>query len=209
MSLEQIDLAVQQRVHLRLRIGDPDPFDAVDLGDLAAGEARGRLVARLVARVPEVDRLVAGLPLVALEDEGTGAGRVRDLLLRIGLGDALGHHEGQDCRRSCRAIRSPARSARVNTRRKLLSSTAVSSLTKDSSVWPVGIARAPAPDRGDAVLGLDRRAVVPFEAVAQREGPGELVVRDGPTCRPSAAWSRASRRARRACRRPGSRGARR
>jgi hypothetical protein len=40
------------------------------------------------------------------------------------------------------------------------------------------IARAPALDRGDAVLGRHRLAVVPFEAVAQGEGPGELVGRD-------------------------------
>ena len=39
---------------------------------------------------------------------------------------------------------------------------------------------APALDRGDAVLGRHRLAVVPFQAVAQREGPGELVGRDLP-----------------------------
>ena len=38
-----------------------------------------------------------------------------------------------------------------------------------------GVLGAPALDRGDAVLGRDRLAVVPEEAVAQREGVGELV----------------------------------
>ena len=38
-----------------------------------------------------------------------------------------------------------------------------------------GVAGGPALDRGDAVLGRHRLAVVPFQAVAQGEGVGELV----------------------------------
>ena len=83
-GLDQVDLAVEQRVHLGLRVGDRDPFDPVDLGHLAAGEARGRLAARLVFRVLDVDRLLARLPLVLLEDERAGADGVGDL--RVGIG---------------------------------------------------------------------------------------------------------------------------
>ena len=55
-----------------------------------------RLRPRLVLGVLEIDRLLAGLPFVLLEDEGAGAGVVLDLLVGVGLGDALGHHEGHD-----------------------------------------------------------------------------------------------------------------
>ena len=41
--LDHVDLARDQRVHLLRRIGHVDELDAVDLGDLAAGQARGGL----------------------------------------------------------------------------------------------------------------------------------------------------------------------
>ena len=62
--LDHVDLALHQRVHRRLLVGDRDPFDPVELGDLAAGQARGRLGARLVLGILDVDRLVARLPFV-------------------------------------------------------------------------------------------------------------------------------------------------
>ena len=61
--LDHVDLAGDQRVHLLLRVGHVDDLDPVDLGDLAAGQARGRLGARLVLRVLDVDVLLAGLGL--------------------------------------------------------------------------------------------------------------------------------------------------
>ena len=54
--LDHVDLAVLQRGDLGLRVGHRDPFDAVDLDDLAAGQARRRLGARLVLGVLDVDR---------------------------------------------------------------------------------------------------------------------------------------------------------
>ena len=63
--LDVVDLAGEQRIHRLLVVGDRQPFDAVDLDDLAAGKARGRLRARLVLVELDVDRLVARLPLVA------------------------------------------------------------------------------------------------------------------------------------------------
>src|SRR3954452_6776001 len=52
-------IARHQRIHLGLGIGDPDPFDTVELGDLAAGHARGRLGARLADGVLREHHLLA------------------------------------------------------------------------------------------------------------------------------------------------------
>ncbi len=41
--LHEVDLARHQRIHLGLGVGDPDPFDAIELGELAAGHAGRRL----------------------------------------------------------------------------------------------------------------------------------------------------------------------
>ena len=71
--LVEIDLAVDQRRHGGLRIGDPHQLDAVDARDLAAGEGRRRLAARHVVLVLEIDRLAARHPEVLGEDEGAGA----------------------------------------------------------------------------------------------------------------------------------------
>jgi hypothetical protein len=38
-DLDQVDLAVDQGVHLGLGVGDRHPLDAVDLGYLAAGQS--------------------------------------------------------------------------------------------------------------------------------------------------------------------------
>ncbi len=70
-----------------MRIGHVDELDAVDLGDLAAGQARGGLAARLVLGVLDVDVLFAGLGLVVLIDERARADLAVDLLERIGVGD--------------------------------------------------------------------------------------------------------------------------
>ena len=61
---------------------------------------------------------------------------------------------------------------------KVLSFTAFMSPTRAISDWPIESLGAPALDRGDAVGRRDRLAVMPFEAVAQGEGVGELVGRD-------------------------------
>jgi hypothetical protein len=91
--LDDVDLAVEQCVGRRRRIGQCQPFDPVNFGKLGAGQHRGRLGARLVTRILDVDDLLARLPFVLLENEGTGAGVVLDLLVGVGVGDALGHHE--------------------------------------------------------------------------------------------------------------------
>ena len=67
--LDDVDLAVLQRIDLGLRVGDPDPFDPIDLGELAAGQAGGRFAARRAHAVAGEHDLLARLPFVGLEDE--------------------------------------------------------------------------------------------------------------------------------------------
>ena len=106
--LDHVDLALEQRVHGGLLVGDGHPFDAVELGQLAAGQVRGRFGPRLVLGVLDVDRLVAGLPFVLHEDERARAGIVLDLLEGVGLGHPLGHDEGHDRGRLAQRIQHDA-----------------------------------------------------------------------------------------------------
>ena len=177
-GFDQVDLAGQQRVRGGGGIGDGQPFDAIDLGDLAAGQHRGRLAARLVARVLHVDDLLARLPFVLLQHEGAGAGVVVDLLVRVGVGDALGHHEGHVRRRLAQRLQHQAERLLEDDGEGL----GVDRLDVAGGLeqdLPEAVARAPALDRGDAVLGRDRGAVAPFQPVAQRDRPGQLVVGNG------------------------------
>ena len=63
---------------------------------------------------------------------------------------------------------------------KVLSSTAVHLVDRLQQLLAERVALAPALDRGDAVGGAHRLAVMPFEAVAQRETVGQLVVAGRP-----------------------------
>ena len=74
--LNEVDFARKQRVDGLLVVRDRAPFHAIDVRHLATGEARCRLGARLVFVELDVDRLVAGLPLLTFEDEGTRAGKI-------------------------------------------------------------------------------------------------------------------------------------
>jgi hypothetical protein len=53
--LDIIDLAVNERVHLRLIVRDVDPLDAIELGDLDPGHPARRLGARHVIGVLFLD----------------------------------------------------------------------------------------------------------------------------------------------------------
>ena len=172
--LDHVDLAGQERVDRRLMVGDRAPLHAVDLRDLAAGEARGRLCPGLVLGELHVDGLVAGLPLVLLEDEGPGAGGVRDLLSWRRLGDPLGHHEGD--------VRGGLAEGLQHQPRGLLEDDLEGFRAGDLEVLHEahhllahGVLRPPALDRRHAILGGDGLAVMPHQPVAQRHGVGELV----------------------------------
>ena len=175
--LDVVDLALRQRVDLGLRVGDPEPLDPVDLHDLGSGEAGGRVRARLVFRVLDVDRLLAGLPVLVPEGERPRAGEVGDLLVRVGVGDALRHHEGHvGAGLGERLEHEPV--GLLERHPDGLFVRRLEAGDEGQELLPHGVAGPPALERGDAVLGRDRLAVMPCEPVPQGEGPGQLVGRD-------------------------------
>ena len=139
----------------------------------------GGLGARLVLGVLDVDDLLARLPFVGLEDERAGADHVLDLdlLHRVGFGRLLRHHERHVRRRLAERLQHQAVRL-LHLHLEGLGVDDLEALDRAHHLLAHRIAGGPALDRGDAILGGDRLAVVPFEAVAQREGPGELVGRD-------------------------------
>ena len=157
--------------------GHLDDLDLVDLDHLAAGQARGRFGARLVLRVLDVDVLLARLGLGVDVDERARADLAVDLLEGVGVGDFLGHHEGHLRRRLAERVEHQA----VGFFQDHLEGLGVDRLEVLHEVHELlshRIARRPALDRGHAVGSGDRLAVVPFQAVTQREGPQHLVGRD-------------------------------
>ena len=176
-DLDHVDFAGGERLGRRRSLRDVHPLDAIDLRDLAAGEAARRLVAGNVERVLLVDDLTARDPLLLDEDEGAGADRFGDL--RIGIDQPfllaqdeeriLGRRQGQQhwpkrpLQPDLEAL--PAgRDDRVGEQHH--------GLTRRN-------AGRPALDRGHGVLRLDRRAVAEFEPVAQLERPHQIVRADG------------------------------
>jgi hypothetical protein len=97
--LHIVDLAGKKRIDRLLAVGHRQPFDAVEVYDLAAGEPRRRVHARPVVVELDVNHLVAWIPFILLEDEWTGAGKVGYLDVGVGIGDPFGHHEGHIGRR--------------------------------------------------------------------------------------------------------------
>ncbi len=180
--LDDVELTGEQRIDGLLRIGDGAPFDAVDLHDLAAGKTRGRLRARLVLVELDVDRLVAGLPLVLLEDERTRAREVGDLRIGIGVGDALRHHEGHVGGRLAQAEQHEARLF-LQLDGEALGVDRRHAVDEAHQLLADAVLGAPALDGGDAVFRRHRLAVVPQKSVAQRERVGETVGRDLPLLR--------------------------
>ena len=75
--LEDVDLAGDQGVQRGLRIRQVDPFDALDPGALAAGQAIRRLGARDIAWIAAVGDAVAGAPILPPQGEGAGPRRGR------------------------------------------------------------------------------------------------------------------------------------
>ena len=177
--LPEIDLAVDQRRHRGLRIRDPDEFDAVDAGEFRAGEERGALVAgpRHIVGILQVDGLAAGHPLVLGEFEWPRTDRLLDLLLRIGQRILLAHDDRD--RRAALAERLEHHAVGLvehHAERLVVDGL----LALDEREQPLAdiVARRPALERGDHVLGGDRRSVMKFQPVAQRERVGELVRAD-------------------------------
>ena len=175
----EIDVAGLQRVHRGLRVGHRQPFDAVDLDHLAAGGPARRLLARHVVVVLLVGHLHAGLEFSLHEFERAGADLLGDRLARLGLGQPLRHHERHQRRRLAERLQHQAVGLLQLQRDGLV----VGRLDAGGEIHQLlahAVVLAPALQRGDAVFRRDRLAVMPFQAVAQGEGVGELVVADLP-----------------------------
>jgi hypothetical protein len=156
-----------------------EPFDAIDLDDLAAGQRRGRLGTRLVLGVLDVDDLVAGLPFVTLEHERSRAGVVGDLLVVRRRRDARRHDERHG--RTGLAQRFEYQTVGLFQLQHEGPGVNGARVFHDPIERPAQrVLLRPALQRGDDVGARDRRAVVPFQPVAQSEGPGQLVVAQRP-----------------------------
>ena len=90
---DHVDLACEQRVQLRLRVFQRQPFDAINEHFFATREPGRRFSARHVLGVFQVDRLHARLVFILLEDVRAGACVVVNHLERIGRRDAGRHDE--------------------------------------------------------------------------------------------------------------------
>ena len=177
--LDEVEIARLQRVHRGLRVRHGDPFDAVDLHDLAAGGPARRLLARHIVGVLLVDRLHARLELGLDELERAGADLLGDLLAGRRLGEPLRHHEGHIGRGLGDRLQHQA----VGLLQFQHDGLGVGRLDAGGEIHQLLahiVHAAPALQRGDAILRGNRRAVMPFQAVAQREGVGQLVVGDFP-----------------------------
>jgi hypothetical protein len=113
------------------------------------------------------------------EAERAGADHFGDLLVGVGRGLLLAHHVadggaglGQHIDHQAVGLVQAELEAVLAGRHDLLHA--------PHHVLAAAVARRPAIERGDAVLGGDRRAVVPLEAVAQHELVDQLVVADLP-----------------------------
>ena len=168
-AVDHVDLAGGKGVHLRLRILDDQPLDAVDLGDLPAGEPARRLGARPVPGILQVDDLLPGLPFLPGEDERPRSGRVVDLLVGGRLGHAPRHHERRVARLAKRLQHESV--WRLEPDAKALAVDRFHRFRESEQPLAHDVALTPAAERRDDVLALDRAAVVEFETVPQGERP--------------------------------------
>ena len=168
-----------QRLQRGLRVRHVLVDDAIDLDVLRARHAGRRLGARDVVRIAVVDVARAHPRLVAIVGERPGADIFGDLLVRIGLGFLLAH-DVEDRRRGLRhdlehqavGLLQGDREGLVVLLRKVLHAR--------HHVLAGAVARGPAADRGDHVVGGDGGAVGELQPVAQLERIGELVVGKAP-----------------------------
>ena len=172
--LPPVDLATLQRRAGGRGVGHDYPLDPLDQHPLAAGQPRSRFLARHITGESFESRLGARHPLVLHETHGAAADIFGDLLERVGLGDALGHDEGD--RRTDLAEREqhfrewllehPLHRAVVDRHELLLDAP-----DQESHL----VARRPTLEARGDVLGQHRFAVVEFESRAQTEGPGQAI----------------------------------
>ena len=173
--LVPVDFAGVERGRRGRGVGDIEPFDPVDLDHLAAGGKARRLLARHIVGVFDEHRLVAGNPFLLDEFERPGADRLRNLLERVGLGEPLGHHERHVARQFAERVEHQ-RKRRLERDGEAFLVVRGNRGRRVRQLLAERVALAPALDRGDAIGRPHRLPVMPFEAVAQGELPGQLVV---------------------------------
>ena len=203
--LPPVDLAGIERGGSRGRIRDVDPLDAVDLHDLAARRPGRRLLARHVVGVLRRTRPCCPAPtplsrILKGPEPIASVIFVNASVLATRSGMMNGTFE-----EGFASASSVSGNGFFSFSVKVLSSTAVQESVNSASFWPSASRLAQRSIEAMQSADSDRLAVVELEAVAQREGVGELVVAQGPLARPSAAGPRTSRSPRTACRRPCSR----
>ena len=92
-NLDEVDLAAVEGLDRRLGVGQHHPFDAVDLDDLAAGEAVRRLRPRHIVGVLGEHHLAARNPFVLGKLEGPRTDDLGDCLVRVRDGQSLRHDD--------------------------------------------------------------------------------------------------------------------
>ena len=175
--LPPVRLAGIERRSLGHRVGDVEPFDAVDLDDLAARRPARRLLARNVVGILDVDDPVPGLELLLDKFERARADHLGNLLERVGVGEPLRHHEQRQARHLAEAVEEQ-RKRLLEPDREAFLAIRLDLVEHGRERLPVPVARHPALDRGDAVGAAHRRAVMEAEPVAQPELISELVGRN-------------------------------
>ena len=174
-ALDDIHLALGQRVHLRLRVAQREvPLHALDIHMLAARGAGGRFPARLVFLILHIHRFVARSELVALEEVGTAADRLLDLLVGGRVGEALGHDERHIGRGLAQRLEHEA-AGLAQENAELVRRRRVHALDEAHELLAHRVALAPALQGGDDVFAGHGFAVMEFEPFAQREAPQALI----------------------------------
>ncbi len=156
-------------------VGDVEPLDTVDFCHLAAGGEARRLLARHVIGVLDKNRLVPGFPLFSDEFERTGPDRFRDLLVGVGLGQPLRHHERHIARQLAERIEDQ-RERRFQLYCESLVVDRLHPADGFHQLLAERVPLAPAFDRSDAIGGTHRLAVMPLQTIAQDEAVGQLIV---------------------------------
>jgi hypothetical protein len=163
--LPPIGFAVVQRGRLCHRVGDTEPFDAVDLDHLAARGPARRFLPRHVVGVLDVDDAVPRFELLLDEFEGSRADHFGHLLERIRTGEALRHDKKCKARRLGEPVEQERKRLFQLDREALV---AVGFHLVDNRLQRLTepVPRHPAVDRGDAIGAAHRASIMKGKPIA-------------------------------------------